>query len=297
MKVQWLLILCIVSYKNAYSQEVDPRAYANLPKDMNVVVAAYAYAKGHILTDPSLPVENFNITTNNIAIGYLHTFAVAKKLARVSFAIPFTAMSGRLKFNGDDTSGTRTGFGDMRIRLGINLIGSSALSIKEFNKYSQKTIIGISLITSIPTGQYYDDKLVNIGSNRWGFKPEIGASKRFKRFYTDGYIGAWLFTNNTHYQVNKVLKQDPVFSFQLHGSYYFKNRMWVGLNSTWFNGGKTYIDDAAYGNLLDHWRLGATWSVSFAKKHVVKLQYHMSVYAKAGSNYKLLALSYQYTFF
>jgi hypothetical protein len=43
----------------------------------------------------------------------------------------------------------------------------------------------VSLVASIPTGNYYGDKEINIDANRWGFKPEIGVSKRFKHFYAE----------------------------------------------------------------------------------------------------------------
>lgn len=297
MKILWLLILCILFSKDLYSQELEARAYANLPKDMNGVAFAYAFTRGHVLANPVLPIEDFNVSTHNLATRYVHTFGLFKKLTRVSAEIPFTFMEGRLKFNGQDTSGTRTGIGDTRIQFGINLIGSPALSRKDFIKYTQKIIVGISLTTSIPTGVYYADKTVNIGGNRWGFKPEIGASKRFEHVYADGYIGTWFFTNNSSYQTSKVLKQDPLLSTQLHGVYYFKNQMLVGLDGNWFSGGKTYIDNTQNGDKINHWRLGATWATPIAKKHLVKLQFHFTLHANKGYNYKLIAIGYQYIFF
>ena len=39
-------------------------------------------------------------------------------------------------------------------------------------------MLGASLVISVPTGQYLKEKLINLGTNRWGFKPEIGFSHR-----------------------------------------------------------------------------------------------------------------------
>lgn len=57
---------------------------------------------------------------------------------------------------------SRTGFADTKNRLGINLLGSPALDKSEFKNFEQKTILGVSLVTSIPTGRYYDDKQINM---------------------------------------------------------------------------------------------------------------------------------------
>src|SRR6185436_5047503 len=179
------------------AQELEPRVYANLPKRLNAVAFVYGLSKGNVLTEPTLPVEDFKITAHNVGLGYVRTFGLANKLSRIQLSIPFIHMMGDLKLNGRDTSGTRTGFGDLRIRFGVNLIGSQALTPKEFARYEQKTIVGISFITSVPTGLYYRERRINLGSHRWGFKPEIGVSRRFKRFYVEGYTGIWFYTNNT----------------------------------------------------------------------------------------------------
>jgi len=297
MKIQWLLILFCVVNKIAICQDLDPRVYANLPKGLNAVAAVYGLAKGNVIADPSLPIENFSITTHNIGLGYIRTFGLFNKLARVQLSVPFIHMAGQLKLNGQDTSGTRTGLGDTRIRLGINLTGSPALDKKDFRQYQQKTIVGFSLVASVPTGLYYKDKLINIGSHRWAFKPEIGVSKRFKHVYAEGYIGLWFYTDNTEYLETKQLKQHPVFSSQLHASYYFKNQMWVGFDGNWFNGGETFVDNIPLGDLKDNWRVGATWSVPFARKHSLKLQFHVGAFTNTGYDYDVISLGYQYVFF
>lgn len=39
--------------------------------------------------------------------------------------------------------------------------------------------MGMSLTITAPTGLYDADKLLNLGSNRWSFKPEIALSHPF----------------------------------------------------------------------------------------------------------------------
>ena len=264
---------------------------------MNAVAAVYGYSSGNVVADPSLPIADFKITSHNLGAAYVHTFGLFGKLSRIQVAAPFFFMSGNLKINGRDTTGARTGFGDTRIRFGMNLLGSPALDKKDFRQYQQKTIVGASLVISAPTGLYYDDKRINIGSHRWAFKPELGISRRFKRVYAEAYSGIWFYTNNNKYLINKVEEQKPVFSLQAHASYYFKNQMWIGVNGNWFNGGQTTVDNISSGDLKDNWRIGATWSVPFAKFHSLKLQFNTGAFTNSGLDYDMVSLGYQYIFF
>ncbi len=277
-------------------QELEPRAYAALPKNMNALLGVYALSSGNVITEPTLPIKDFKITTHNIIAGYVHTFGLAKKLARIQVTVPFAYMAGKLQINGRDTSGARLGLGDTRVRFGINLTGAPAIDKKDFRKYTQKTIVGVSLVASLPTGLYYDDKQINIGNNRWALKPEIGVSKKINRIYAEAYVGVWFFTNNTHYLINKTLEQQPVFNAQAHASYYFKNNSWISTNTTWFRGGQTIIDNKEQGNLLENWRVGATWGFPIAKGHALKLQFHVGAFTQSNYDYKVISLGYQWLF-
>jgi hypothetical protein len=271
--------------------------YGALPKDLNVVVFAYGLSRGNVLTDPSLPVTNFKITAHSLGAGYVHTFSLSGKLARIQIIIPYASVLGKLQINGRDTSGSRNGFGDTRLRFGINLIGSPALDKRKFVQYTQKTIIGMSLVTSIPTGLYYADKRINLGSHRWAFKPELGISKRFQKIYAEVYSGVWFYTVNKEFLIDRTLEQKPVFSVQSHVSYYFKNKMWISVNGNWFNGGKTIINGVEANDLLDNWRIGGTWAVPLGDGHSLKLQFHTGAFTNRGYDYDIVLLAYQYVFF
>src|SRR4051794_23126459 len=115
--------ICIITK----AQDLEPRAYANVPKGTNVIAVVYALSSGNVLTDPSLPVSELKVTADNFGLGYVHTFALANKLARIQVVAPVLLVTGKAKLNGVDTSITRNGLGDVRIRFGVNLFGSPAL--------------------------------------------------------------------------------------------------------------------------------------------------------------------------
>lgn len=292
-----LTTVFLLIVKSVFCQDLEPRVYANVAKNLNVVAAGYVFMSGNVLTEPSLPISDFTLHSHNFAVNYIRTFGLANKLARIQVSLPYSFMDGsQTRTNGDVFTGSRTGFADMKIRFGINLLGSPALDKTEFRNFEQKTILGVSLVTSVPTGRYYDDKQINIGTNRWGFKPEIGVSKRFAHIYAEAYAGIWFYTDNNDF-MGKKLEQKSTYSLQAHASYYFKNHMWVGFNTNWFFGGKTIIDGVSDDSQIDNWRVGGTFSTPVAKGQSVKLQYHVGAYTNNGLNYYALSLAYQYSFF
>ena len=288
-------LFCLLSYFPE-AQQLEPRAYAALPRNFNTIVAGVGISRGNVLADPSLPIADFTITTTTFLATYLHTFEVGRKLARIQVTIPYAHVLGKLQIDGHDTSGSRSGLADAEIRLGVNLTGSPPLDKKAFTHYTQETIVGVSLVFSVPTGLYYADKRINIGSHRWGIKPEIGVSKRIKRIYLEGYAGVWFYSRNNAYLSTNSISQDPVFNLQIHGSYYFRNFMWVSINSVWFIGGQTRIDDVSQGDLLDNWRAGATWGIPIARGQALRLQFHAGVLAAGRYNYNVVSLGYQRSF-
>ena len=292
------LVCCLVFMMQvSNSQELEPRLYAALPKDMNVAGLGYGISRGNVVTDPALPISGLKITAHNITGVYLRTFGLAGKLARVQVTIPYLYMSGSAVINGHDTSVGRGGLADPRLRFSVNLFGTPAYDKKDFFRYTQKAVVGFSLVTSIPIGTYYNDKRINAGSNRWAVKPEVGISKKFKNTYAEAFAGVWFYADNKDYLQGKTIEQDPVFSVQGHITRYFKKAMGISISGTWFNGGKTKVNGADAGDLLDNWRVGGMWIMPLGRGHAVKLQFHTGAFTSSGYDYDMVVLVYQYVFF
>ena len=118
-------------------------------------------------------------------------------------------------------SGTSSGFADPAFRLSLNFIGAPALTAAEFKDYRQDFIFGASLRITAPLGQYDSDKLVNIGTNRWSFKPEIGYSKAFGRWTVEIAPAAAFYTDNGDFFGGQTREVAPLYSLQSHVSYTF----------------------------------------------------------------------------
>jgi hypothetical protein len=244
------------------------------------------------------PLQDLNINASIISLGYVQTFSLFKKLGRIAVGMPYAFLNGTAKAYGLDTAASRNGFGDARIKLGINLIGSPVLAPKDFQQFQEHTVLGASVVISVPIGQYFSDKLINIGSNRWGIKPEIGVSHREGRLFYEGYAGVWFYTENDQYYNKTTLSQKPLFSFQAHMDYTFKHGKYLALNGGFASGGETSLNAVQRFDDQENWRIGGTFSTPIFNKHQsVKFMINTGVATRAGQNYTAVTLAYQYNWF
>jgi hypothetical protein len=70
--------------------------------------------------------------------------------------------------------------------------------MEDFPTYRQDVIVGHLQVTA-PLGQYDSDKLVNIGTNRWSFKPELGLSKALGPLTLELLPSVTFFTDNNDF--------------------------------------------------------------------------------------------------
>jgi len=219
------LVLALIASGIARAQELEPRAYSPSPVGFNILLVAGTYNTGDLTFDPSMPVEDASASIKAGVVGYLRTLGIAGRSANLGVALPYVRGNLEGKYLGEQLELYRSGLGDPRVRLAINLRGAPAMTPKEFMARKLGTIIGASLVVSVPTGQYDSTKLINIGNNRWAFKPEVGISREFGRWTLEGCAGVWLFTDNNNFYGGKTRTQDPITSLQTHVIYTFKPRM------------------------------------------------------------------------
>ena len=161
---------------------------------------------------------------------------------KVEVVAPYTSLSGTADYRGQQVSRDINGFADPSFRLSVNLYGAPALTLKEFKDYEQDVIVGASLQVSVPWGQYDDSRLVNIGTNRWSIKPEVGVSKALGRWTLELSAAATLYTDNNDLYGGNQRSQDPIYSTQVHAIYSFRSGVWASVDATWFMGGRTTVN-------------------------------------------------------
>jgi hypothetical protein len=278
----------------AYAGEIEPRAYVNTPVGINFLLAGYAYTDGGLSTQASSPIKDAQLTMNTGVLAYARTLDVWGKSGKFDAILPYSGLSGSALFMGQPKERNVSGFHDPLFRFSVNFYGAPALSLEEFANYQQDVIIGASVQVSAPLGQYDNEKLVNLGNNRWFVKPDMGISKTWGGFTLELSAGAYFFTNNDDYLDGKTLKQDPLFTTQVHASYNLGRGVWAALSWTYDYGGRTTVDGTRSDDSHSNSRLGATLALPVNRNNSIKLFGSTSLHTKAGTGFDLVGIVWQY---
>lgn len=275
------------------AQELEPRAYSPSPVGANFLVAGYLHSSGDVVFDASVPFD-VDAQLNAGTVGYGRTFGILGRAANVLMAAPYVWGDITGSTNERSRSITRSGFGDPRFKATVNLIGGPALTPAEFAARTPRTTLGASLTVVPPLGEYDSSKLINIGTNRWAFKPELGVSVPIGRWFLDGYAGVWLYTDNDNFFGGSHREQDPIATLQLHASYTFRPRLWLAFDSTWYSGGQATIDGVERSNRLENTRIGATLSLPIGAQQSLKFTWSEGASTRAGGDFTTYGVAWQY---
>jgi hypothetical protein len=247
----------------------------------------------------TVPIGNATGTYYVPIFSYYHSLNFFGRSANFTGSLPYGVGNFQGTVSGQSRSIYRSGLLDSTFRFSVNLIGGPAMQPKEFAKWKQKRLLGVSLKVVAPTGQYSGTKLVNWGSNRWAFKPELGYSERWRHWVLDGYAGVWFYTTNPAFYAGPVTQpqsEAPIFSLEGHLSYDVKPRLWLSLDGNFWEGGITSLTGVR--NLATKQtgsRVGGTASFPISKHQSIKISYSNGTYISFGGNYQNVSAAWQYS--
>lgn len=288
-------LLCVTSAPRA--QELEPRAYSPAPVGTNFVVAAYAYSSGGVLTDPSLPVNDVQAEIHNPSLGYVRTFGLAGRSASLGVLLPYAQASVSGNVGEERRQVSLSDVADLRLRFAVNLLGGPALTAQEFAQRTPTTSLGASVSVVAPSGQYTSSRLINLGSNRWAFKPEIGLSQPIGRWFVEASTGVWLFTDNADFFRGLHRSQDPLWTFQLHAGYSFRPGLWLSADTTYYTGGRTSLNGVEKQDRQENVRYGFTLSVPLGVHWSAKLSWTTGFISRIGADFDTMGVALQYRWF
>jgi hypothetical protein len=290
-----LIAFAILSgFSAVKAQVLEPRSYSNIPVGMNFLLAAYSYNSGGVLFDPSIPIENANIKIHGTALAYARSVKMGKLLGKFDMIIPYAWLSGTAEFMEEPAAREVSGLGDPSVRMSVNFIGAPALSLAEFKNYKQNFILGASLQVNMPLGQYDPLRIVNLGTNRFTFKPELGISKTIGPLFLDLAAAVAIYTINHDFNNGKTISQAPIGSVQGHVIYTFTKGMWAAIDGTYYWGGSTTMDGVKGDNLQENTRLGFTFVMPFNIHNSIKFNFSTGVITRTGTDFNTIAIAWQY---
>lgn len=294
-----LLVSLASAAGQLYAQDLAPRAYVITAVHSNAINTTWSFYDGGLNLNGTIPVTNATGTYNVSIFSYYHSLNFFGRSANIVAYLPYGVGTFQGDLSEQHRSVYRSGLLDSSFRFSVNLMGGPAMQPKEFANWKQKRLLGLSLRMVAPTGQYSGKKLVNWGSNRWAFKPELGYSERWGHWVLDGYAGVWFYTTNSAFYAGPVTKpqnEAPIGALEGHLSYDVKPRFWVSLDANFWSGGITSLSGIR--NLATKQtgsRIGGTVSFPISKHQSIKVSYSNGTYIIFGGNYQNVSVSWQYS--
>lgn len=227
-------------------------------------------------------------------LAYSRIIDVWGQSGSLALVVPYAWLEASGEVFEQQRSTSRTGLADISMRLSVNLHGAPAVSLPEFAKYQQDVIVGVSLFVTAPSGQYDSSRLINIGTNRWSIKPEVGVSKAIGPWTLEGGAGVTFYTDNDAFAGDNVRGQDPLYSLQAHVIYNFNPRLWAALDGTYYTGGRTSVNGVSGDDLQRNSRWGGTLAYSFGRQNSLKAYYSSGLAARTGTEFQIVGLAWQY---
>ena len=284
-----LALVVLLVARPCRGQDIEPRRWSHLPLDTNFLGVAYAYSSGDITLDPVLRIQDGQFDLQTIGVKYIRSFELLGKSARFDIIEAYQSGTWNGLVNGVPTEVARNGLADTSVRFAVNLIGAPPLAGKEFADYRAKadceTIVGMGLVVQLPTGQYYDDKLINLGSNRFAFRPQSGVVHNRGPWSGELTTAATFFTANEDFFNGKRLRQDPVLSADANLIYTFSPGLWLAASLGYGDGGITIINGVANNDRQNNLGFGLSLGIPITRAMGVKLGYTGTrTHARTGSD-------------
>jgi hypothetical protein len=268
------------------AQSMEPRAYSNLPVGLNIVLAGYAYSQGALGFGASVPLEDGKTRVHAAPLGYVRSLELFGNAGSIALLLPWVDMTGTASLNATTEARREvSGPGDPGMRLAYNFYGAPALSAAEFAGYQQDLIAGASLTITAPLGDYDSDRLVNIGTNRWSVKPELGLSKAVGPWTVELAAGVTWFSRNDDFFGGNLREQDPLYSAQVHATRQLGRGVWGAVSATYYNGARTTLNGVERDDRLEGSRMALTFSLPVDRRNSIKLSASSGLFTRTGSDF------------
>ena len=280
----------------ARAQFTDARTYDNTPVGTNQLELSYAYVHANASIDTSLIVPGANFNLNQGTIDYTRYFGLLHRLMWVEAAVPIAGLGGSI--SGTNIQGSTAGAGDSSYQLAMLLKGGPALTLRQFEDYKPTTSLGVSFSIAAPTGSYHSGKILNLGSERWSFKPEIALTHPFgpeQKWELNTYASVYFYTANTSYHRREILRQQPLPGLEGHISYSFSDSIWASVDTRYSSRGTTFIDGVSQNNAQQNFVLGTEMNLTLSPRNSLVFAFAKALVHQNGPALVGFSIKYDYT--
>jgi len=268
------------------AQQFDPSQfiYPNSDTEANVMIANYARHFTLFNRASSLAV---NIVGGSVDLD------VNTSLVPPQFLPPGVAP-------GSSFSQSASGYADPSVQLDFNLFGTSQLkSTVDLVNYEPTWTLDTAVLLAFPVGEYDDDKLVNMGLNRWYGRIAFPFKYHFGVF-SSGYMNSlelipsvWLFAENDDF-VGQKLENDPLWQLEAHLTHDFTRSFFGSLDLLYRGGFQSEINGVEVGDKLDVGNLGFTLNYQLTDKFTIRTSYMSNVFGDSDLDNSVIRIQFVY---
>jgi len=279
-----LLALMVVSSGAVFADD-DARDYIAAPSGTKAFMVYARHISGNqVYVDGDKVADNTNLSMNLGIARPIYYTEIGGVTAIFQALIPFADAT----LDGSDLGGASflgSGLGDPIVSGGAWLV----------NNAEARTWLAAAVYVTVPVGQYDNETVLNIGGNRWAFKPEIGLAKGLgtSKFHFDLIGNVEVYSNNTEYGAASVtLEQDPLITLESHLSYDLSKSVFASVDYWGHFGGETTVDEIAQDDAQSNHSIGAAVAFGFAPGYQLLAQYNGLVGVDNGSKTNTFGLRF-----
>jgi hypothetical protein len=152
------------------------------------------------------------------------------------------------------------------------LYGGPAEAPAEFAKSKKSnTVVGAAVAVSMPLGEYSSERLINLGSNRWTIRPQLGVTHTRGKWTGELTGSVFLYSDNNEFWMDTKLASDPLWALQAHLIYSFKPGLWASLSTAYGTGGEAKVDSVAKNNLSGNWLSALSFGIPIDRRQGVNI--------------------------
>ena len=264
--------------------------------------------------DPSQFIyPNSDAEANVMIANYARHFTLFNRAS--SFAVNIAGGSADLDVNtslipsqflppgiapGTTFSQSTSGFADPSVQLDVNLFGTSQLkSTVDLVNYEPKWTLDAAVLLAFPIGEYDDDKLVNMGLNRWYGRVAFPFKYHF-RVFSPGYMtsleitpSVWLFAENDDF-VGQKLDNDPLWQLEAHLTHDFTSGFFGSVDALYRSGFQSEIDGTEVGDDIEVGNVGFTLNYQITDNVIMRTGYTSNLFGDSDLDNSILRMQFIY---
>ncbi len=268
-------LFCLLLFCGAaHAQDEGARAYELAPVGSQAIDLYGLLGRGDFDFNPGVAVGGAEISLNGGIIEYAHGFALAGRAGTFLVSLPFGEASSTVSVASAARNASMSGTGDLQLTAAFGLLGSPALSEKDYESYRPRAALTLLTRVYVPTGRYDRNSPVNLGQHRWAV--QLGVPLAF--YLGDSFLDPSLtsfelipsvigYGDNDEPSSGNNSHQAPLMQVEGHITRNLNRNLWVSLDALAIEGGERTTDGVSDHNRQRSVALGATGS--FACNDVV----------------------------